>query len=324
MCVSFGHQGQLVGTLNLPDRQDPALAPALAFVLLNAGVIPRMGPHRFNVKLARHLAGQGIPSLRFDLSGRGDSPAQAGAEPGASPTRAVADLQAAMDHLCATTGIRHFVIAGICSGAFAGFAAARHDPRIMGLWMLDGHVYPTWRGKLARVSRQLRADLPGTLRNWARRPWQGHKPQTPQAGPAMGVLAMQARQGGFEPTRTQFAQAMQALVDRGVQVYMMFSADVLWRYSYQGQFRDTFAGHGFVSKVVCEHMPHIDHTLTTLQAQQDVMQRIGQWANTLLARQAEHAQVAPILTPATSTGKAWPTARPLHAPRHVAPARPQG
>ena len=46
-------------------RQDTAV------ILLNAGMVQRMGPYRGGVQLARSLAGGGFPVFRFDQSGLG-------------------------------------------------------------------------------------------------------------------------------------------------------------------------------------------------------------------------------------------------------------
>lgn len=265
--VTFGAQQGLVGTLSIPTDVAPH---ALAFVLLNAGVIPRMGPHRFNVKLARALAQQGISSLRLDLSGQGDSqPALGNLH---YEHQAQADLRAAMDEVTAHTGITRFVIAGICSGAVTGLAVARKDPRVVGLWMLDGHAYATWRSTLWRIARQLRYQFSGTVRTWLARLLDQFRPQSavaPHPQIDYGVRAL---------SRAEFAQALQNLVDRGVQVYLVYTLDKLWSYSYGGQFRDTFKRHAFVDEVICEHRPDMDHTLTKLSAQQEVISQIAAWA----------------------------------------------
>jgi hypothetical protein len=73
--LCFGAEQSLIGVLARPGE---ALGPArVGCLLLNVGVNHRIGPRRLNVKLARALAGLGIPSLRFDLSGVGDSRASA-------------------------------------------------------------------------------------------------------------------------------------------------------------------------------------------------------------------------------------------------------
>ncbi|HHO68021.1 MAG TPA: alpha/beta hydrolase, partial [Gammaproteobacteria bacterium] len=68
--VTFGPERNLVGVLTQPDQVRPDL-PVLVF--LNAGLLHRVGPYRMHVDLARQLAARGYASLRFDLSGRGDS-----------------------------------------------------------------------------------------------------------------------------------------------------------------------------------------------------------------------------------------------------------
>lgn len=264
--TTFGAAHHLVGTLNTPaqPRQD-----AVAFILLNAGVISRMGPRRFNVKLARHLASLGFHSLRFDLSGQGDSQRSSSTAPHAELVRV--DIKTAMDHITALTGIERFVIAGICSGANAGFDVAQHDPRVTGLWMFDGHAYGTFKSKLMRYWLQLTREFRATLRGWGARLLGKRSAERPEP-------ALRAPGGTPGPTRDAFAAGMQVLVDRGVRVMMMYSSDVLWHYNYQNQFRDTFKGHAFVDKVACIYQPDVDHTLTALASQHQVITRIGDWA----------------------------------------------
>ena len=267
--TTFGADQHLVGTLNTPAQMRP---DAVAFVLLNAGVIARMGPRRFNVKLARHLASLGFHSLRFDLSGQGDSLRSDSTAPQADLVRT--DIQSAMDHLTVLTGIQRFVIAGICSGANAGFDVAQRDPRVVGLWMFDGHAYGTFKSKLMRYWLQLTREFRATLLGWGTR----LLGKRPAVRPEAALRATGASPG---PSREVFADGMQTLVNRGVRVLMMYSSDVLWHYNYQNQFRDTFKGHTFVDKVDCIYQPDVDHTLTALAAQHQVITRIGEWAQTI-------------------------------------------
>ena len=140
---------------------DPPTPRAVPDVLIvNAGVIHRIGPHRLHVRLARRLAEAGHRTLRIDLSGIGDS--------GPIPDRidfrtsAVADLRAALDTVTAaahpTAGA---IVFGLCSGADNALAAAATDPRIVGLVLVDPPAYATPQSR----RRALRARLgrPGFL-----------------------------------------------------------------------------------------------------------------------------------------------------------------
>lgn len=279
--LGFGSDRHLIGTLTLPASTTPR---GPAFILPNAGVVHRIGPHRLHVKLARALARQGHPCLRLDLSGVGDSRTPADAAP--FQQQVVHDLRQAMDHLQKICSVDSFAIAGICSGAHNGLATALEDPRVKGLWMLDGYVYPTPRTHTVRLQRQLAADPTRTLLSWTRsaieRGARGLRGSD-------AVPAGKADAGDNAPPPEAFARAIQSLVDRGTSVYFMYTGSLLWTYNYPEQLRDAFAQHDFVHRVRCDYVPEIDHTATSLAAQRLVIERLGGWAAELAAAGATPA-----------------------------------
>lgn len=66
----LGPRKSLVGIIAVSPSPLPD-APMV--VILNSGIIHRVGAHRVYVPLSRALAAAGFPVLRFDLSGIGDS-----------------------------------------------------------------------------------------------------------------------------------------------------------------------------------------------------------------------------------------------------------
>ncbi|MFL5579964.1 MAG: serine aminopeptidase domain-containing protein, partial [Gemmatimonadaceae bacterium] len=132
----FGEDGHLFGILARPT----IASGRTAILLLNAGSIHHVGPHRLYVRLARELAALGHPALRFDLEGIGDSVLR---RPGRenhpySPT-AMRDVDAALAFLRREHGCTRFVVLGICSGAYNTFQAglALDDPGIARLVMVN-------------------------------------------------------------------------------------------------------------------------------------------------------------------------------------------
>ncbi len=124
----FGPGRGLVGVLAGGDG-------ATGVILLNAGLVHRVGPHRLNVRLARALASKGFPSLRFDFSGVGDS-AAAGAT-GDFTQRSLAELSAAVDVLIARSGATRVCAVGLCTGAALALEAARADARVVGAVLVN-------------------------------------------------------------------------------------------------------------------------------------------------------------------------------------------
>lgn len=272
LVVTMGADQRLVGTLCMPTDVAPK---SVAFVMLNAGVVSRIGPHRFNVKLARHLATLGFSSLRFDLSGQGDSaPPSASAAP-SQEEQVMLDLRDALDHIAQTTGIARFVIAGICSGAVAAYFYAQRDDRVVGTWMLDGYTFHTWQSHCIRYAGKVKRLL---TRDWSSTLAKVKALLVSRAQPAADEVDYGSTR---QPSKDAYATAMQSMAARGMRSFMMFSSDIHWYYNYQNQFHDAFKGQGFANHVTTEYLPTIDHTLTKVGDQAYVIDRIGTWACTL-------------------------------------------
>ncbi len=125
----FGASKSLVGIVSMPAGECRK-AEARAVLLLNPGIVHRVGPGRIYVRIARELASRGFVVLRFDLSGIGDSAVRLDNLPFSKS--AVSETREAMDLLQRKFGIQTFVLMGGCSGARVAFDAAVMDPRVIG------------------------------------------------------------------------------------------------------------------------------------------------------------------------------------------------
>ncbi len=155
--------GRLWGVLCEPI--DGPTAPVAA-VLLNAGALRRIGPGRLWVELARDWAARGVPTLRIDLEGLGDSDGDSSpyADTGALYTLALVDqVLAAMDELEARGLGRRFLLAGLCAGAYWSFHAALRDRRVSTTFLLNPRAL-IWDESLdrERVARKIGGALQGS------------------------------------------------------------------------------------------------------------------------------------------------------------------
>ncbi|PHV05291.1 hydrolase 1, exosortase A system-associated [Janthinobacterium sp. BJB412] len=121
----------LIGILSRPRQ-----AATRGVLVVVGGPQYRAGSHRQFTLLARALAAQGIPVLRFDYRGMGDS------EGAARDFEAVsADLRAAIDEFFRQVPtLRDVVVWGLCDGASAALFYAAGDPRVAGLALLNPWV----------------------------------------------------------------------------------------------------------------------------------------------------------------------------------------
>jgi alpha-beta hydrolase superfamily lysophospholipase len=140
----FGPDARLFGVIS-HGRVAASAEPPPAVLLLSGGFNHHVGQNRMYTRWARAWAALGVTCLRFDLAGLGDSRTADGMPEGQLHSlESIADVQAAMDHLAAISGIRRFAIVGLCSGAFIGFHTALADSRVVSLALLNWtRFYPT-------------------------------------------------------------------------------------------------------------------------------------------------------------------------------------
>ncbi|PKM19694.1 MAG: hydrolase 1, exosortase A system-associated [Gammaproteobacteria bacterium HGW-Gammaproteobacteria-15] len=113
-------------------------APATTGVLLIVGGPQyRVGSHRQFVKLSRYLAAQGVPSMRLDTAGMGDS---SGSK--AAFYQQTADIELAIDAFFQQCPqLTQVVLWGLCDAASAILIKLnRPDPRISGVILLNPWV----------------------------------------------------------------------------------------------------------------------------------------------------------------------------------------
>ncbi len=123
---------QLLGILH-----HGAAAARRAVLVVVGGPQYRVGSHRQFVLLARRLAAVGIPTLRFDTRGMGDSDGE---------TRTFEDIRddiaAAIERLFgAVPGLQQVILWGLCDAATAIAFYAPQDPRVAGLVLLNPWVH---------------------------------------------------------------------------------------------------------------------------------------------------------------------------------------
>ncbi len=128
--------GRLFGVL----AQQPGAGSDVCAVLLNAGALHHVGPNRMWVETARRWAALGVPTLRVDLAGIGESD---GAVTGYTDVASlyvpdfVEQISAVLDGLESRGLPSRFVLMGLCSGAYWSFQTALDDDRVSAAFMLN-------------------------------------------------------------------------------------------------------------------------------------------------------------------------------------------
>lgn len=270
----LGKPHPLVGVLSEPEHPPPATRPCV--VVLNAGLVHRVGPHRIMTRLTRALCGHGFYALRFDLSGVGDSPARSRSTDFQAGT--VQDIRAVFDDLQTRLNVQSFVLTGICSGADDSLAAAVDDERVVGIVPIDGVAYRTpafyahhYGSRLldpGRVLRYCTRQLRRAIAPLSARQHPGEPIPTPNnAVPYERV---------FEP-RAAVSHKLQILVERGVRMYWIYTAGMPRYYNHEHQFREMFRSVDFRDQLRHSFYSHVNHTFTELASQKLLIDSVSGW-----------------------------------------------
>jgi len=272
--VRCGKSSPLVGILSEPPGGRREGLPGV--LILNSGILHRVGACRQSVRIARRLAAAGHPVLRFDYSGIGDTEVRRDSL--AFEESAVVETQEAMSYLGAATGADAFVLLGLCSGADMAFETAKADARVVGLGLIDPWAYRTPRYYVHHYGpRLLRLQ---SWRNAIRRNLFERGSGT-DAFPSIDDTEAE----GLElptyvrefPPREQASKDLQALVGRDVELCCVFSDGQEDHYNYQGQFADAFPGIGLEAKLHEVYVPGSDHIFTDLDHQRLLIDTLAGW-----------------------------------------------
>ncbi len=150
----------MFGILTQPDHSCGSNDTCVIF--LNPGGVRHTGPNRMWVESARRWAARGTASLRLDLEGIGESDG--------APCLDVAELYRdclveqigfAIETLRRRSGMKKFVLVGLCSGACWGFHAAVRNPDICGAVLVNPSLL-FWDPGVDR-----RRILPSVTSGWA-------------------------------------------------------------------------------------------------------------------------------------------------------------
>ena len=316
----------------LEEPAGGASGASFAALLLCSGVKTRVAPHRLYRKLAATFVARGIPVLRVDFAGLGDSEGE-WPDPSLDAIygltergHCVDEVRSAFDWLEAHCGIRRFIAGGLCGAAVTALHVAPKDARLAGLYAIG--LPATYLGsgaKPALTSQELRLYRMRYLRklvepsSWLRflSMKSDYRLMLRMAGEALGSkkAAPSAANGaaGAAPRdlNPHIPLGLFSMLAAGRPALVMFGEDDPLRYGFEERFMQahwsTLEQHkAFFSYAVIAGANHI---LGEPGAVSEANRVTGLWLDALLAEQP------------ASRGLGWGSTLPApRAPRRLSPA----
>ncbi|MDX1643222.1 MAG: alpha/beta hydrolase [Thermoanaerobaculia bacterium] len=294
--VHFGSKARLVGIVSEPERRLPE-APAV--LLLNSGTLHRVGPNRLYVTLSRQLAARGLPVMRFDFSGIGDSGRREDRVPFLEGS--VEETREAMDLLEERFGTRQFLLLGLCSGGNVAFATAVADERVTGCALINvrGHLHgsdeeaETYYRNRGMRRHYLRMATRGSFRwkNW-RKALAG---QVDYRGFVRSLL--QFRAGELSTQKGELGPELGILEARGVELlHLWCEGDEGLDYA-EVVLEDRIERLEKAASSQLEVVEGADHTFTLLWSQERLHEIVGGWVDRCLVGSPDREAVAAATLP---------------------------
>lgn len=323
-------QGQAVHCI-LEEPAGGAAGARFAALLLCSGVKTRVAPHRLYRKLAAAFVARGVPVLRVDFAGLGDSEGE-WPDPSLDAIygltergHCVDDVRSAFDWLEARCGIRRFIAGGLCGAAVTALHVALRDSRLSALYAIG--LPATYLGsgaKPALSSHELRMHRMRYLRklvapsSWLRflSMKSDYRLMLRMAGEAL--RRRKAAPPAPNPPAAAAARDLNPYIPRGLfgmlaagcPALIMFGEDDPLRYSFEERFMQAHWSALEQHKALFSYavIPGANHILGEPGAVAETNRVTGLWLDALLAEQP------------ASRALGWSSVPAPGAPRRLSPA----
>jgi pimeloyl-ACP methyl ester carboxylesterase len=265
--VLFGSWTSLVGIVT--KAVSPTSADRPAIVILNTGIIHRVGHHRMFVTMSRALGAVGYTVLRFDFSGIGDSSPRYDGLP--LVDACMAEIREALDWLERDGAASRMILIGLCSGADHAVLYGHTDPRIVGLVLMDPSIPPTLRYYVHYIGRRLRR-----LRSWFN-VLSGRSHTLRMLMRHMLPIAQRYPLRNRVPRQT-IERHYRNSVDSGIEILAIFTEETT-RQTYRDQMIEALPNVSFGDRLTLEFFPGSDHTFALESDRSRLIQLILQWVS---------------------------------------------
>lgn len=282
--VQFGRASHLNGILTLPKGLSNE--PSTCLIMTNSGILPRTGASRLQVELARHISTFGIASIRFDLSGLGDSGIPESAE--SIQDIVDADIRDALFFAKEQFPQSSLIGFGLCSGAYDFLRCLELSDGLSAAVIVDLASQYNNRNHLLRHYAR-RITIIETWKSLISHPLQKISALKSRVNSINTVELDQTdnkseeAEIGVRPliVRRRFESILEKSIENEVRLFFIFTGGMSEYYNYQGQFADTFPAQSASDTINWKYMPEADHVFSRKMNRDQLYSLMESWLATV-------------------------------------------
>jgi alpha-beta hydrolase superfamily lysophospholipase len=275
--TTLSFTGELAGSFAVLADTPERRGAGLCAVFVNGGALHHIGPNRTGVEVARRWAARGVPTVRVDVRGIGESDGDE-RRPMTDPSLYLAERTqetlAIVDQLAERGLGDRFILGGLCSGAYWSLHAALADRRVAATMLINLYAF-FWSAELV-AERETERAL-GALQGRAWRQLVRGQLTGTRIREGLGSLSpARLRLGAGHPVqRAQTArieQALDQLRDQGTEALLLFSrGEGLYD---QLERQGALSAHNRWPNLTVEQLPTRDHMFRAVWLQRHVHQSL--------------------------------------------------
>ena len=265
---TIGKSTQLVGVLTEAEAKSTSEHKPTVLIL-NSGLLGRIGPFRLHVQLARQLAKTGYNAFRLDLSGIGDS--ERHNDNRSNEEKHLSDIKEVMDFLEKEIDAEKFIIMGICTGAVNAHKTMLHDNRALAAVCIDGYIYKTCKYYInyylpkifsAQIWLNHINDLYNRIFN---------KTENKIVEDDDKKLNYRWELPPKEETETE----LQKFIDKNTHLFCIYTST--WACNYSNQLADAFPSLKFGNNIQSVYLSDATHTFPVPEDRKALIETISEW-----------------------------------------------
>lgn len=276
--VSFGKENHLIGVLTEPKKENIYTVGFPIIILLNAGIISRVGPNGIYSQLAKNFAEHGFTTLRFDFSGMGDSIISK--DDYSFNEYQIKECIEAIDFLQERNNTNSFILMGLCSGADICFKTALVDQRIVAIVPVNGYFFEDEELlSMYQIARKLNYSRYYQQNLFSYKRW--IKIMTGKSNIFKNITKALNSKSSHKVVRSNhpLISNFQSLLDRKIKIYMIYSIGSTSYDLHLLALSDYVKSQVKNKRIDFSIVEKTDHLFTLLWSQQDLSDKLTSWIN---------------------------------------------
>lgn len=268
--IQFGPEKCMLGIQSIPNNESYKDKPAI--LVLNSGLVHRVGPFGLGVKIARTLCDNGYLVIRFDLPGIGDSVQyDTNSE---YEKRIISDVGSAIEIIKNKHNINKFISIGLCTGAMNSHVVTANDDRIVASILMDAYSYPTlnyfkirYKKKLVKIFNPV--FIVEKIRNvLTKKP---HKNEDELEGVDYFRF----------PKKSSIRMDLENILSKNKKMLFIYTGGMEYICNYEEQLKDSFKTLDFNDGIDVKYFNKMDHTFILKRDREYLVDMFVKWINNI-------------------------------------------